>query len=142
MAGVLRQHLATSKCVFFDNAPDMVAWLCEHLSEVSAISLDHDLGPNRKREGCCFDPGTGRDVADYLATRQAQCPVIIATTNSMARPGMAMSLEDAGWRCQSVVPCDDLWWIEAAWIPAIIGAFGNLGNPTTNNPRQTTNNGN
>ena len=57
--------------VVFDNAPDMIAWLALHLEELRLVCLDHDLGPNRIRDAEVFDPGTGRDVADYLADRRA-----------------------------------------------------------------------
>jgi hypothetical protein len=30
--------------IFFNNAPDMIAWLATHLQECIVISLDHDLG--------------------------------------------------------------------------------------------------
>src|SRR4051812_20324905 len=84
--------------VVFENAPDMIAWLAEHLSSVRLLSLDHDLGPNQQRNGETFDPGIGRDVADFLATRPPQCPVVLHTTNRQALPGMRAVLEDAGWQ--------------------------------------------
>jgi hypothetical protein len=104
---------------FFDNAPDIIAWLRDHLQEAVLISLDHDLGPNRERDGRVFDPGTGRDVADFLATQPPQCPVILATTNSLARPGMELVLQDAGWTCVNVIPFGDLEWIENVWRGAL-----------------------
>ncbi len=109
----------------FDNAPDMIAWLAEHLEETRLICLDHDLGPNRDREGERFDPGTGRDVADYLATREPVCPVLVHTSNSLAAPGMAMVLDDSGWRNLRVVPYDDLEWIRKSWIFEVRAALGN-----------------
>jgi hypothetical protein len=102
--------------VTFDNARDMIAWLTEHLEEIVLICLDHDLGPNRVRDGKVFDPGTGRDVADYLATCRPTCPVLIHTTNSLAAPGMAMVLDDAGWKQSRVAPYNDLEWVRGAWI--------------------------
>ena len=66
----------------------MVLWLGDHLEEANLICLDHDLGPNRKLNGIVFDPGTGRDVVDYLTTRKPHCPILIHTSNSMAAPGM------------------------------------------------------
>ena len=83
------------------------------------ICLDHDLGSNRVRNGEAFDPGTGRDVADYLATREPACAVIIHTTNHLADPGMAMVLEDSGWEQQRVVPYNDRQWIREVWIKAV-----------------------
>jgi hypothetical protein len=119
MMETLRAAFSDYAVVFLDNAPDMIAWLRAHFSQVAVISLDHDLGPNRDRDGVTFDPGTGRDVADFLATMPPACPVVICTTNSMARPGMEMVLRDAGWTTVSVVPFQDLQWIERDWLPAL-----------------------
>jgi hypothetical protein len=109
--------------IFFDNAPEMIAWLGDHLSELRLICLDHDLGPNRLRNDVVFDPGTGRDVADFLAKRMPQCFVLIHTTNTLAAPGMELALGDAGWSCSRIVPYNDLEWIESAWIPAVKNAL-------------------
>lgn len=100
----------------FDNAPDMVAWLAQGLGPVALIYLDHDLGPDRIRDGARFDPGTGRDVADALAELSPTCPVLIHTTNALAAPGMELALADSGWKYGRVVPYGDLEWIEEAWL--------------------------
>lgn len=105
--------------VVFDNAPDIIDWLRNHLEESVLICLDHDLGPNRLRGGEVCDPGTGRDVVDYLATRKPCCPVAIHTTNSLAVPGMTMALEDAGWSWSRVVPYNDLEWVRGEWISCV-----------------------
>jgi hypothetical protein len=116
MLGCLNGCISDCEIISFDNAPDMIAWFAEHLQDVQLICLDHDLGPNRQRGGEVFDPGTGRDVADYLATRTPVCPVLVHTTNSLAAPGMAMVLDDSGWKNARVVPYNDLLWISEAWI--------------------------
>lgn len=103
------------KTALIDNAPDTIAWLSDHLPSVALISLDHDLGPNRQRNGEVFDPGTGRDVVDYLVTQEPVCPVIVHTTNHIARDGMLFALEGAGWKTSFVVPHDDLEWIHGTW---------------------------
>ena len=103
----------------FDNAPEMIDWLGAHLSECAVISLDHDLGPNRIGDGNTVDPGTGRDVADCLATCDPVCPVIIHTTNSLAAPGMETVLKESGWCCLRVVPYDDLTWVREWWVPEL-----------------------
>ncbi|MGD9649046.1 MAG: cyclic-phosphate processing receiver domain-containing protein, partial [Pirellulales bacterium] len=103
----------------FDNAPDTIAWLHDHLENMALICLDHDLGPNQRRGESVFDPGTGRDVADFLATHTPVCPVLIHTTNSMAAPGMQLVLEDAGWAVARVTPYEHLTWIGVDWIEAV-----------------------
>ena len=61
---------------------------------MALICLDHDLGANLIVNGDYQDPGTGRDVADYLSGEEACCPVLIHSSNAMAAPGMMMVLED------------------------------------------------
>ena len=58
--------------VILDSAPDMIEWLCTGLSRTALICLDHDLGPSRLRDETHFEPGSGRDVADWLAARPAR----------------------------------------------------------------------
>ncbi len=116
MARCLAVHLPRHELVVFDNAPDMIDWLAKNLETAQLICLDHDLGPNRIRSGEVFDPGTGRDVANFLASRKPICPIIIHTTNSLAAPGMASVLNDSGWKNEGVAPYNDLEWISATWI--------------------------
>ncbi len=104
-----------SRIVFFDNAPDMLEWLDNGLPSVHLLSLDHDLGPNRQRHGETFDPGIGRDVAEFLATKKASCPVLIHSSNTEGSYGMQFLLKDAGWSVERVAPFDDLTWIRAQW---------------------------
>ncbi|MBN2377210.1 MAG: hypothetical protein JXD22_12460 [Sedimentisphaerales bacterium] len=105
--------------VFFDNAPDMIAWLRDSLEKVAVISLDHDLGPNQERAGRVFDPGTGRDVVDFLESHKPDCPVLIHTTNQYGGDGMKYALEDFGWSVKRVIPMNDLSWIKDEWIEKI-----------------------
>ncbi len=112
-------HLPHRAALFFDNAPDMVAWLGHSLPSVHLLCLDHDLGPNRRRGGVTFDPGLGRDVADTLAGREPVCPVLIHSTNALGAAGMQRVLERAGWRVERVVPFDDLAWVATAWGEAV-----------------------
>ncbi len=120
MRQILKQKLPKRLSHFFDNAPDMIAWLKEGLWAVSLISLDHDLGPNREKNGETFDPGIGRDVVDFLATQRPTCPVIIHTTNAMGGEGMKYVLEQAGWHYERVVPFGDIEWIEELWIRKVL----------------------
>ena len=110
--------------VTFDNAPDMNSWFQDHLSSCALICLDHDLGPNRKRDGKVFDPGIGRDVADFIASFQPVCPIIIHTTNTIARPGMIVVLEEAGWQVEYVSPYSDVTWIGEVWADEVRKTLG------------------
>jgi hypothetical protein len=119
MARCLTLRLPTYERIVFDNAPEMISWLAKNLEQAQLVCLDHDLGPNRNRSGEIFDPGTGRDVANYLATRKPTCPIIIHTTNSLAAPGMTMVLDDSGWKNERIAPYNDLEWISAMWIKTL-----------------------
>lgn len=119
MLPLLARRYPEYEVVTFENAPDMIVWLREHLGRVCLLCLDHDLGPNQLRDGAVFDPGIGRDVADFLATRPPQCPVILHTTNHLAAPGMRRVLEEAGWTVSHVVPYGDLDWISESWIEEV-----------------------
>lgn len=113
----------STRTVFFDNAPEMLAWLEEGLSSVALLCLDHDLGPNRQYHGETFDPGIGRDVAGFLATHRPSCPVLIHSSNTEGAYAMQFILEDAGWSVERVAPFDDLTWIKAQWS-ARVAALG------------------
>lgn len=119
MRELLASELPGFDHLFFDNAPDLNQWLDQHLPEVSLLCLDHDLGPNRIRNGVIFDPGCGRDVANLVAARTPTCPVLIHSTNSYAVPGMISVLDETGWRVDRVVPFSDLEWVRLVWIGAV-----------------------
>jgi hypothetical protein len=118
MRGILAEH-ARFQVQFFNNAPDMIHWLGSHLKETVLICLDHDLGPNRQRSGQVFDPGTGRDVVDFLVEHPPTCPVIVHTSNGYSAPGMMFAFEYAGWTAIRVVPYNDLDWITEKWAKAV-----------------------
>ncbi len=111
--------------MFFDNAPDMIQWLGDHLPSAVLICLDHDLGPNRIRNREAFDPGSGQDVVNYLFTQRPFCPVIIHTANYLAAPGMELMLNESRWTCSRVIPVNGLEWIDNAWIHEIRRYLGN-----------------
>lgn len=117
MMAVLSERLPEYDLVTFKNAPDIVAWLKSNISSAAIISLDHDLFPQSEEEP---DPGTGRDVADFLATQSPVCHVIIHTTNSGAAAGMELVLNDQGWSNSRVVPFNDLEWVKAWWIREVL----------------------
>ncbi len=104
---------------FFDNAAEMIRFLDAHLADTLVLSLDHDLELKPGPDGRCIDTGTGREVADFLATKEPICPVILATTNAFAAVGMETVLREAGWKTRRVVPFDDMRWIETDWFAAV-----------------------
>jgi len=104
---------------FFDDAAELIDYLRANLNDTLVISLDHDLELKPTPTGEMTDPGTGRDVADYLARTAPVCPVVIHTTNSSAAVGMEMVLQDAHWETRCVLPCDDLEWIPTQWFQSI-----------------------
>jgi len=117
---VMRDY-AADKFPFFEvqvfrTAPAAIAWLQCHLSHVVLISLDHDLEPALELEADT-DPGTGRDVADFLASQSPQCPVVIHSTNVRAARAMEGELSESGWQVERITPYDDLAWVAEAWLP-------------------------
>jgi len=115
MRSVVADSYPDYEIVLIDNASDTIAWLKYHITSADLISLDHDLGPNRERDGKVFNPGTGRDVVDYMATQKPVCPVIVHSTNYLARDGMIFALEGSGWKASFVIPYNDLEWIQGTW---------------------------
>jgi hypothetical protein len=107
------------RACFFDNAPEMIEWLKDNLEKVIIICLDHDLGPNREKDGKIFDPGDGRNVVDFLVSQNVQCPVIVHTSNYLAAPGMILALESSFWSVFRVVPFNGVSWIELSWFPLL-----------------------
>lgn len=104
---------------FFTGALAFIDFLNEHLSETIVVSLDHDLELIPDDSGRMIDPGTGRDVAEYLAQQAPVCPVVIHTSNSAAAQGMEMVLQEANWETHRVLPVDDLKWISDHWFRTI-----------------------
>jgi len=101
--------------ISFADASAMIAWLSEHLHEAELISLDHDLPETRAEDGVATDAGTGRMVADWLASQPPTCPVIVHTSNENVAPGMLFVLRDGGWDVRRVYPYEDCAWIAQAW---------------------------
>lgn len=119
MKRVLQNSFSQYDCVIFDNAPDAIEWLRNNLQNTVLISLDHDLGPNRRVGGEIFDPGIGRDVARFIENQKPCCPVIVHSSNSMPAFDMTISLQTSGWQVARVVPHDDLEWISRDWVDEI-----------------------
>lgn len=87
MQAVLAESLPAYEVAIFANAQRMIDWLAGHMAAVVLVSLDHDL-PIRTPEGLPIDSGTGRQVANYLASRPPTCPVIVHSSNPDSAPGM------------------------------------------------------
>src|SRR3569623_156109 len=119
MRARLSEHFPAREHVFFPSSADMREYLRANLQDLVLISLDHDLelqiGPN----GETRDLGTGREVADYLASCAPASPVIIHSTYHWASIGMQSVLREAGWKAVRIVPFADLNWIDIAWLPRV-----------------------
>ena len=117
MRGCLSRLTPTFPIHFFKTATETIECLKTHLPETVLIALDHDLemikGENPHQ---MIDPGTGRDVAEYLATKPPVCPVLIHTTNTPAGVGMEMTLKAAGWKTRRIAPYGDMEWISELWF--------------------------
>lgn len=126
--GAMRESLESSMlsaaATMIDNVPDAVLWLSRHLPHCGVISLDHDLGGEQIRDGGPFDPGSGRDIANYLAERTPVCPVLLHTDNFFVRPRMVSILESGSWEHSFVSPGNGVAWVVRDWLPQIIRLLG------------------
>jgi hypothetical protein len=95
------------------DAPTMLAECGEFLKHAALISLDHDLNP---QPGVMADPGTGLEVATFLAGHRPFCPVIIHSSNTDRAWSMHNELRFAGWSVDRVGPIGDDW-IPKLWVP-------------------------
>jgi CheY-like chemotaxis protein len=105
--------------VHFAGAPEMIAWLTEHLPSLRLLSLDHDLGPYEATPSSAPLPGNGQDVVDMLVHHKPTCPVIVHSSNEWAAAGMVVALRQAGWTVRRVIPTDDVLWIESSWANCV-----------------------
>lgn len=97
------------------DAPSMIAECEAFFGTTVLISLDHDLNPH---PGATQDPGTGLDVAIFLAECRPVCSVIIHSTNSDRAYSMHNELRFADWNAERVGPIGDDW-IEKMWLPKV-----------------------
>jgi Cyclic-phosphate processing Receiver domain len=119
MRRCLQDRFHQYELVFFADAAAMVDYLATRLDDTIAICLDHDLELIPDGQGRPLDPGTGRVVADFLASQSPRCPVVIHTSNSAAAVGMEMVLQEAGWKTYRVLPMNDLEWITTDWFRSV-----------------------
>jgi ADP-ribosylglycohydrolase len=86
---------------------------CEAFFPTAAlISLDHDLN---SQPGATSDPGTGLDVAKFLAGCRPACPVIIHSSNTDRVYSMYNEFRFADWIAERVGPIGSDW-IETLWL--------------------------
>jgi ADP-ribosylglycohydrolase len=95
------------------DAPSMIAECEAFFATTALISLDHDLNP---QPGATADPGTGLDVAQFLAACRPVCPLIIHSTNADRAYSMHNELRFADWIAERVGPIGTDW-IETLWLP-------------------------
>ena len=100
--------------IWFD-APNMIADLPSILNQACLISLDHDLNP---QPNITADPGTGLEVAEFLAKQEPICPVLIHSTNHEKAWSMHNELRFAGWLVDRIGPIGDDW-IQCLWLPKV-----------------------
>src|SRR5688500_5598651 len=115
MKSCLSDRFSQHETVFFDNAEGMRSFLATNLKSTMLIGLDHDLELKLQLNGKPLDPGTGREVVDFLALQSPVCPIVIHTTNSAAGDGMEFLLRDSQWPVHRVHPHADLEWIPTIW---------------------------
>lgn len=100
---------------FFRTADTAITWLRDHLDGIICLSLDHDL----ESPPGAPDPGTGRDVVNFLADTQPKFPVVIHSTNLHAAIAMDVLLGEHGWSVSRISPYGDLEWISEVWLPTV-----------------------
>jgi hypothetical protein len=93
----------------------MIADLPSVLNQAGLISLDHDLNP---QPNATTDPGTGLEVAEFLARQSPICPVLIHSTNYEKAWSMHNELRFAGWQVDRVGPIGDDW-VQCLWLPKV-----------------------
>jgi hypothetical protein len=94
------------------DAPSMIAECAKFFPGTALISLDHDLNP---LPGATTDPGTGLDVATFLAGFPPVCPVLIHSSNTERAYSMHNELRFAGWIVDRIGPLGPNW-IETTWL--------------------------
>ena len=114
---VVHRNASDAQLVIRRSSQDFLEVFNRLRTPPSLIALDHDLVREHRDDP---DPGDGRDVTRYLATRDPICPVLIHTSNTIAGESMLFSLRDAGWNVARVAPLGDDW-IEAYWYPVAAG---------------------
>jgi hypothetical protein len=131
MRECLTERFYPYEALFFAAPEPMIRYLDEHLDEAICISLDHDMELVEGSDGQLHDPGSGWEVAEFLAGRTSQCPVILHTTSALAAQRMQTTLAGAGWTVHRVAPWGDLAWVRADWFRTVRRAVLETARPLT-----------
>lgn len=94
------------------DAPSMIAECEQFFPNAALFCLDHDLNP---QPGATTDPGTGLDVAQFLADFLPVCPALIHTSNTERAYSMQNKLRFSGWMVDRVGPLGTDW-IPTTWL--------------------------
>jgi len=94
------------------DAHSMMAECEEFFPSAALISLDHDLNP---QPGATADPGTGLDVAKFLADFLPVCPVLVHSSNVDRAYSMCNELRFGKWMVDRVGPIG-IDWIGTTWL--------------------------
>lgn len=113
MQSAMGRHGISLDLELFTTAPACINWLREHHEGAALISLDHHLEPSLDD---LKDPGTGRDVANWLALQEPAQSVMVHSSNYDAALGMECVLEESKYTERRVTQYDDLLWICKDWI--------------------------
>jgi FixJ family two-component response regulator len=97
------------------DAPTMIAELPSVLNQACLISLDHGLNP---QTNAAADPGTGLEVAEFLAECPPAWPVLIHSTNYERARSMHNELRFGSWQVDRVGPIGGDW-IQCLWFPKV-----------------------
>jgi len=119
MAERLADRLPQYDVIFAATSAECIDWLHRKGASLVAISLDHDLEPIPRESQRWMEPGSGLDVAEFLAEQQPMCPVLIHSTNLSAAQQMSALLTPADWPVKCVVPYGDTEWVSEVWFPAL-----------------------
>lgn len=110
---VVALNFPNAKLDIYRTAPSFISAYANLLTTPCLVCLDHDLFVDSPNDP---DPGDGRDVTDYLASRPDKYPTLIHSTNGPAADSMMFSLREARWTVDRISPIGDDW-IETFWFP-------------------------
>ncbi len=108
----------------WNDAPTMLANCESQFEQAALISLDHDLNPQLGSSG---DPGTGLEVAKFLAGYLPLCPVLIHSSNTDRAWSMHNELRFAHWQVDRIGPIGEDW-IPKLWLAKAREMISNVPN--------------